>query len=363
MLPAFGALAGAGVLGSLAGGGGAAAGGAAGAGLLGAFGPSLLSGGLSLLGGLFGNENQTDNLERQLALRREELQNAVTWRVADARRAGIHPLYALGMQAPQSFPIALDDKVGPAIAEMGQGLGSALHRSMDAVSRDKHQMEMALGSAQLDVMDAQAQMYRSEAMRNMQAPAAPMPGLGIQRESPGAVSGKFEGFEGQDAVVPGVIDVKPAEVVSPKAGDKSMVAGINPYGEEQWYHNRLPMMVPRTQGESIEEIWSEMSAPAFMGWILRNGQLYGEGWINDFINMRYFGRTPLRDWSQFKNMPKPAGAAVMDMELKNKLKNEYNRLVDKYGPELRNGAADAKRRFKAEWAEIWKKMGEQVDRR
>ena len=63
----------------------------------------LIAGVGSLIGGLMGRDAQRDANEAQermaaqnIALQREFAQQGIQWKVVDARKAGISPLYALG---------------------------------------------------------------------------------------------------------------------------------------------------------------------------------------------------------------------------------------------------------------------------
>lgn len=53
---------------------------------------------LNFIGGLMNMNNQNKLAERQENLQREFAQNSIQWRVNDAKKAGIHPLAALGSQ-------------------------------------------------------------------------------------------------------------------------------------------------------------------------------------------------------------------------------------------------------------------------
>lgn len=270
----------------------AASGGGGGAQVAGAIIPPLITGGMSLLGGMLSNEYNEDMMVHNQNFQREVLSNQLQWRKNDAERAGIHPVYAMGAGTASTFPIALDDHMGPALRDMGQSVGGAVSRILDREAREKHQLDMALGAAQLEESDARKQMYLSEAARNRQVPAAPMPGLGVQKETPGEVRGSFEGF-GQDAGIPGTgaIDLKPSEQISSKEGNPDVTAGVHPGYEERNFRG-MPMLFPQTAGESPEEIVSEMSLPAYIGLLMLNQRTYGGNWLEDFMKLRYLGRAP-----------------------------------------------------------------------
>lgn len=259
-----------------------------------AIGPTI-SGGFSLLGGMLSNGYNEDMMTRNQDFQKWMASNSIQMRVNDAQAAGIHPLYALGSSAPQTFPIALDDHMGPALREMGQGVGGAVSRMLDTQAKEKHQMDLALGAAQLRESDARADLYNSEAARMRQQPAASMPGLGTQPEKQapdGTVRGQFEGM-GQDAGVPGtgIIELKPSEQISGKEGNPDVTAGTHPGYEERLFRG-MPMLFPQSAGDSPEEIISEMSLPAYLGLIKLNQETYGGNWAEDFFKLRYLGQTP-----------------------------------------------------------------------
>lgn len=53
---------------------------------------------LSFVGGLMNMDNQNKQADKQADLQKEFAQNSIQWRVNDAKKAGIHPLSALGSQ-------------------------------------------------------------------------------------------------------------------------------------------------------------------------------------------------------------------------------------------------------------------------
>lgn len=255
----------------------------------------LIAGGLSLSGSIISDLLNRENVEEQLAFQREAQQNAIQWRVADAEKAGIHPIFALGANTPTSFPVAMDTRIGEGMRDMGQSLGGAIARTLDNEAKEKHQMDMALGAAQLEESDARKQMYLSEAARNRQQPGNPIPGLGVQKEgSQGRVTvGPEIEVDGQTFSVPGTgaIDVKPVDQLSAKEGRPDVAAGEHP-GYKEFRYRGMPMLLPETAGESAEEIVSEMSTAAYLGLLSLNNKVYGGNWLRDFLNLRYAGNEP-----------------------------------------------------------------------
>lgn len=75
---------------------------------------------------------QREQLARQEALQREFAQSGIQWKVQDAQKAGIHPLYALGANtvsyAPSTVgnPLVADTSLGSGVASAGQDISRAL---------------------------------------------------------------------------------------------------------------------------------------------------------------------------------------------------------------------------------------------
>lgn len=71
------------------------------------------------IGGSIGSSiEENKNRKREEKRQREFAQNSVTWRVADAKRAGIHPLAALGMSPNQAYPISIGSDPSSPITRM-----------------------------------------------------------------------------------------------------------------------------------------------------------------------------------------------------------------------------------------------------
>lgn len=105
----------------------------------------LIGAGSNLLGSVLGfgaarssQKAQADINRENLASAREFAQNSIQWKVADAKKAGIHPLAALGTQsayAPSSYS---GGDSGEAQATMGivGSLGQMLQTAIEAINND-----------------------------------------------------------------------------------------------------------------------------------------------------------------------------------------------------------------------------------
>lgn len=100
-------------------------------------GPAIGAAG-SLLGGLLGQSSASRSRDEANQLAREQMQmqyefaqNGLRWKVEDAKRAGIHPLYAVGAPATSYAPVSVggraDMSMANAVSDMGQNIGRAVN--------------------------------------------------------------------------------------------------------------------------------------------------------------------------------------------------------------------------------------------
>lgn len=273
--------------------------------LLGAAG---IGAGTSFLGGLLGSSANRKMAERAERFNREVLQNAIQWRVQDARKAGLHPLFALGANVATSGgnPQFIGDPLGPSLAEAGQDISNALVRTQTAEQRMKNQLDLALMAKNIEETDARTQYIRAQQRALEQAGAASPGGLGLQAEP-------YSGIVGQAINQPGmgIVNVKPSDQVSSHVGDPSTVAGYHPYYQDYaMAEGRLPFKGPMSMGEHPEEVLSEMSLGAYIGWLRMNERKFGPQWTRDFLGWRYGGMEPSGDYPLPGGLG-PKGSAVL----------------------------------------------------
>lgn len=280
------------------------------------FGPYGAAAG-AVIGGImsmFGNAHERNEGE---GFQREVLQNQLQWRVADAKRAGIHPLYALGMSPAIASPIALGNQMGDSLSQMGQHVGEALDRNSNTYERATRRLSLALLEKQGNESDARSMYYRSLAARMQNPPAAPN-GLGIQNES-------GIGLEGQDAFVPGrpsstgMIDLNPVPQASAKRGYPDVVAGSHPAGQEHIMRGGMPWMGPAVANESLDEVQSEINPAVTVGDVMRSALLYGgkhpdrwKDYLGDWFSSRFLGVPPTYQW---KRLTEGGGTYPKDIPL------------------------------------------------
>lgn len=86
----------------------------------------------SLAGGYMSATNSKKVAQMNINAQREFAQNGIQWRVEDAKKAGLHPLYAIGASGASYTPVSMDSSaMGNAVADAGAYLGKAVTGAMD----------------------------------------------------------------------------------------------------------------------------------------------------------------------------------------------------------------------------------------
>lgn len=106
----------------------------------------LISAGAKLIGGIMGQDAAEDaqadanyRNAQNIELQRQFAQQGIQWKVADAKAAGIHPLYALGASthsfSPQTISGGTASPLADAISSMGADVGRAAQAGMTGGQR------------------------------------------------------------------------------------------------------------------------------------------------------------------------------------------------------------------------------------
>lgn len=252
---------------------------------------ALISGGASLVGGLFGKSQGKKNRKlarEQMAMQKEFAQHGVRWRVEDARAAGIHPLAALGMQSMSFSPVYAqhDNSMGEAFADAGQNLGRAVAAQMTPDQRRMTALGLAAAEKQLEEADARILALQSEAARNMQEAnavktfpvpddpfwstfgAAPAPDVVPEHELPS-----------------GIIKPVAPDVVAHTAGDVSTMAGVTPLWRNFTVAPGIQIALPGgVSGDAAEVLESLAESPLLMSAVIaHNAKVNPEAakWLKD----------------------------------------------------------------------------------
>lgn len=266
---------------------------------------ALAGGAASAGGGLLDYFLNQKTVYDQMAQAREFAQNSIQWRVQDAQRAGVHPLFALGAPAMSSFPVTMESHIGDGLKQMGQGVQDALSRQ-DPEANAKNELEKRILAATADKTEAEAQVAWSDARRANTIPYTGLDPDQIKTENPylfhrdvqrslndaaepvgGTVAGPSQ------RVKPGDYEFKKPEVQNPSSFAPERKAGESePMQKEFTLAPGLHIQMNDLGGESFDEVMSEMSLPAYIGLLMRNKAIYGDKWLEKFLLWRYSGKIP-----------------------------------------------------------------------
>lgn len=153
-----------------------------------------------LVGSIFGRKQAEKDAKRQEALQREFAQNGIKWKVEDAKRSGIHPLYALGAQTTSYSPVS----IGNDFAQVGQNLGRAMDATRTSSERNSA-YATTVQELQLKRMGLENELLASQIANIRQAGSKPpFPGDPYMLEGqPSSGPAKNVGIMGQEtAAVP-----------------------------------------------------------------------------------------------------------------------------------------------------------------
>jgi len=85
----------------------------------------------SLASGFFANQQRKDDIK----LQKEFAQSGIQWKVEDAKKAGIHPLAALGAQTASFSPVSVGGGLPAALAAGGQDISRAINSTRPESAR------------------------------------------------------------------------------------------------------------------------------------------------------------------------------------------------------------------------------------
>lgn len=179
--------------------------------------PAVIAAGASIAGGLMGagsadkqKDAQLANADADRALAIQMANEGIRWRVADARAAGIHPLYALGAQLPSHSPTTFipgeTGHLGRGIAEAGQHIGRAVEASTSSTER----LTSRINALAVDRAELENELLRSKIAREKGQIGPPLPMAGASTFMPGQGDPERMGLTVKPAS--SHVDQKPQEV-------------------------------------------------------------------------------------------------------------------------------------------------------
>lgn len=201
---------------------------------------ALIGAGTSLLGGFLSSKSNAKAAKRQEALQREFAQNGIQWKVEDAKKAGVHPLYALGANTVSYSPTQVGDTLGPAIADAGQNLGRAVDTGR---TTNERATALSVRSAELGIQRQELENTKlASEIALLHQPGSPPP---PHTENP---------------IVPGqgVIEHKPSVQTSVDVGAPWLEASPTPEVKYSWTpHGELAATPAKEIAEALESsMWA-----------------------------------------------------------------------------------------------------------
>lgn len=153
---------------------------------------SIVSGAASLAGSLLG---RTKDRSTQFA------KHGLSWRVADAKRAGLHPLAALGANL-SSGPVTHVNPLGSALSSAGQDIGAAISKkSQQPLIQAEETRRQEWHEQQMKESDARIASMGQNTNKSSMAGAAADPFSGEGLDPNGWTQGNFSGLDVKAPVV------------------------------------------------------------------------------------------------------------------------------------------------------------------
>lgn len=255
---------------------------------------SLVSGIFDWSAGKKQREAQAHANTSNAELQRDFAQSGITWRVQDAKRAGLHPLYAIGASVTPGQASYQADSGAEFTSRMGQNLGRAASAAMDSDARAEQRARLKVLESEADKNFAMASAARSEEQRlwlsQWTAKPLNLDGGGLRADPLWGLSSDVgvhrarspEGMGvGSSPPRPGQIKGKPDEVISARPGAPQVTAGTHSAFREYQVTPTLKMQLPYSEegpGEALENVplylW-----PSILSY---NSQYYGRQFTDQF---------------------------------------------------------------------------------
>lgn len=219
----------------------------------------IISAGASLLGGILGNSSKEKAAKKEYQRQKEFAQSGIQWKAADAKAAGIHPLYALGANTVSYSPQSVGG-TDYGIAEAGQNLGRAIQATRSGAGKAE---ALSLTAAQLqnEGLKLDNDLKRTQLASSMAT--ANQPGAAAGLPPPDA----RWGIDGQGQwQLPGDGNKYERRIAPPEPGQPHLEAGSSPeISHYKTVTGGYAPQVPQGLSESFEQDWL-----SYYQWLARN---------------------------------------------------------------------------------------------
>lgn len=261
----------------------------------------------SLLGGALASRSAQNQQEDNIQMQKEFAQNGVRWRVEDAQKAGVHPLFALGAST-QGFapnPVIPDDF---GISQAGQGIGNAVAASAQNGDREMLKMQMsAMRSATLKD-EAEAMYWQAQTAKLMHEMnnSAPFPELITDQNTyKGTVNDQQQVYNPySDAIVrrmsPTQMDIEGVEPVAIGTNSGSVEnAGRGHQMWTEWKTTNGPVVLPRIGNDTnLMESLEGLDVKIWPVIIAENRRQYGDAGVKRLMQLYNPGKNPVSEFTK-----------------------------------------------------------------
>lgn len=131
------------------------------------------------------NRIAMENAAVNRKMQQEFAENSIRWKVEDARRAGIHPLYALGANTVSFSPVSVghvpETGLASGVASMGQDISRALHATRTGPERASAVLDTAQ-QLQLENAGLQNELLRTQIMKMKSQVGPALPDLDTKKD-------------------------------------------------------------------------------------------------------------------------------------------------------------------------------------
>lgn len=248
----------------------------------------------SIAGGILGANSAQNVAGMNYEAQKEFAQNGIRWKVEDAKRAGIHPLYALGASTQGYSPsggYTGDYGISDAAAHFGQGYERAQQAKMTKEERDKQDVRDAIQDmAALEDLnqkrrlnDAQIRLANSEIFRNFALSTNALRNTGLPPAMPGGLGGVIAGQGNSYAT--GQTTPEISSVVTSEKGTPSIQAGSPP--DVRFYRTITGGRAPLPTEEAGDAMDAALGAG--LQWSFRNNLV---PWLANFFPINDPHRLP-----------------------------------------------------------------------
>lgn len=212
---------------------------------------SLISAGTSILGGLLGSSEKSKDRKMQ----KEFAQSGIQWKVEDAKKAGVHPLYALGANTHSFAPVSTGGDIGTGIAAAGQDISRAVNSTSDQSTR-LNSFNTAIQKLSVDKMSLENDLLRSQIAKINATSTPAMP-----------TAGQRYLIDGQGSTaLPGLVETSPmARTASDPSGLHHEPGAITDIGYARTADGGYAPVMSHDVKQRLEE-----DLPGMLLWNIRN---------------------------------------------------------------------------------------------